>query len=79
MTPKKEASVTPQKSPSRRLNMSMPKALLAEVDAVSKQTGLTRSEVVAAILAASLPSDSNGPHVCPRGHIRPCDEKAKRA
>ena len=52
----------------------MPKALLAEMDAIAKEVGLSRSDVIAALLHATLPAAPAGtPHVCPYGYSRPCD------
>ena len=52
----------------------MPKALLAEMDAIAKEVGLSRSDVIAALLHATLPTAPSGtPRACPRGFRRPFD------
>lgn len=67
---------TPAKPSKSRISVSMPKALLSKVDALATLANLSRAAVIEAILTASTSQDSvpAGPHVCPRGYRRPCDQ-----
>jgi hypothetical protein len=52
----------------------MPKALVAQIDAIAEQVGISRAAVIETILIASTaPASAPGdPHVCPRGYRPPC-------
>ena len=78
MTPK-PTQPTAAKNPDRPLRsditLTIPTALLADVDALAKKAGLSRADAIEKILTACTFQGyaHSAPHVCPRGHRRPCD------
>ena len=57
----------------KKITLSIPTALVAEVDAIAKETGLARADTIEKILTACTfqGSDPAAPHACPRGYRPP--------
>ena len=74
MPPKKAAAKTASKTAMMRMSINVPKPLLSKVDAVAAEIGMSRAELIKSVLISSLSAYSPKlPHICPRGHRRPCD------
>jgi hypothetical protein len=78
MTPKptqRTAAKPPDKNLRSNLTLSIPTALLADIDVLALQAGLSRADTIEKILTACTFQGygPKAPRACPRGHRRPCD------
>ena len=74
-TKQKTATKPPRDPHLKKITLSIPTALVAEVDAIAKETGLARATLINKILlkCTSPAHAPMPPRPCPRGHIRPCE------
>jgi hypothetical protein len=76
MPTKQKTATKPPCDPNlKKITLSMPTALVAEVDAIAKEMGLSRATLINKILlkCTSPAHAPKAPRPCPRGHIRPCE------
>ena len=78
-TKQKPADKPPRDPHLKKVTFSIPTALVAEVDTIAKEMGVSRATLINKILLkctspAHSPKTAKGPPgPCPRGHIRPCE------
>ena len=78
MPSKQKTTAKPPRDPHlKKITVSLPTALVAEVDAIAKEMGLSRATLINKILlkCTSPANAPKAPRPCPRGHIRPCERK----
>jgi hypothetical protein len=76
MPTKTKTATKPPLDPNlKKITLSIPTALVAEVDAIAKKTGISRATLINKILieCTSPAHAPKAPLPCPRGHIRPCE------
>ena len=74
-TKQKTAAKPPRDPHLKKITLSIPTALVAEVDSIAKEMGLSRATLLNKILLkCTSPAHSpKPPRPCPHGHIRPCE------
>lgn len=72
--PKSTAAKTPDKNLRSNRTLSIPTALLADIDAFALQAGRSRVDTIEKVLTACTfqGSSPKAPHACPRGYRSPC-------